>query len=255
MAEPPTMTVTLLGTGSPVPSPERFSQSTLVEPAGQLLLIDCGRGVVTRLFEAGIELGQGGPLFLTQLHSDHLVGIPDLWITGWFLPRPGARATPFRVYGPAGTADMMRNLEAGSTVDRHVRTTFELNHPDGARYVATDVDEGLVYDDNGIRVEAIRVAHWPHEDAPHALSYRVSYGGRSAVFSGDTAPAPRPAEFARGADLLVHEVLVTPMPDAEETAIRHAPDPERRLDVIMSFHTSPREAGRIFGMAAPKLAV
>ncbi|MGE0229178.1 MAG: MBL fold metallo-hydrolase [Dehalococcoidia bacterium] len=149
----------------------------------------------------------------------------------------------------------MRNLEAAFSVDRHVRTAYELNQPEGAGYAAADIDEGLVYDHEGVRVDALCVAHWPHEDAPHALSDRVSYSGRSAVFSGDTLYAPHVARFARGADLLVHEVMVTALSDAEETAIRGASDPSRRFDVIMSLHTSPREAGRLFADAAPRLTV
>ncbi len=249
----PAITVTLLGTGSPALSPERFSQSTLVEAGGQKLLIDCGRGVVTRLFQAGVALGEVGPLFLTHLHSDHTVGIPDLWITGWFLRRqlrPGA----FRVFGPEGTNAMMQHLDAAFAADHHVRTRYE-GAPDGIRHEATDIDEGRVYEQDGVTVDAIRVEHWKHDGAPPSLGYRVHFGGYSVVFSGDTAYSPHLIDAARGADVFVHEVQLTDLSDVEETSIRRAPNAEDRTELIMALHTSPREVGRAFTSAQPRLGV
>src|SRR5262245_249422 len=92
--------VTLLGTGSPVPSVERFGPSILVEAGGQKLLFDCGRGASQRLWQLKIPLGKIDALFLTHLHSDHVVGIPDLWLTGWIPAVYGRRAVPFQVLGP-----------------------------------------------------------------------------------------------------------------------------------------------------------
>src|SRR3982751_5357433 len=81
------MRVTLLGTGTPFPSAERFGSAVLVEVAGKKLLFDCGRGVVIRLTEAGVDPKDLDGLFVTHLHSDHVVGIPDLWLSGWLLGR------------------------------------------------------------------------------------------------------------------------------------------------------------------------
>src|SRR3982074_3619664 len=75
--------VTLLGTGIPVPQPDRFSAATLIEAGSQKLLFDAGRGTTIRLFQLGVPMSKVGPLFLTHFHSDHTVGIPDLWLTGW----------------------------------------------------------------------------------------------------------------------------------------------------------------------------
>jgi ribonuclease Z len=78
--------VTLLGTGSPPPVMNRFGPGVLVQAGDQTLLFDCGRGVAQRLFQLGVKLGAANKLFLTHLHSDHVVGIPDLWLTGWLEP-------------------------------------------------------------------------------------------------------------------------------------------------------------------------
>src|SRR5882757_10991941 len=72
--------VTLLGTGSPIPVIDRFGPSTLVEAGSEKLLIDCGRGATLRLWQSHVPLGALTAGFLTHLHSDHVVGIPDLWL-------------------------------------------------------------------------------------------------------------------------------------------------------------------------------
>jgi ribonuclease Z len=95
--------VTLLGTGRPDPVIDRFGPSTLVEAGGETLLFDCGRGATQRLWQLGIPLSRVGVVFFTHLHSDHTVGLPDLWLTGW-IPTPyGRRSAPLDVRGPAGT--------------------------------------------------------------------------------------------------------------------------------------------------------
>jgi ribonuclease Z len=103
--------VTLLGTGSPIPRPDRFGPSTLIEVGGQKLIIDAGRGVPIRLGQKNVALGKIDILFLTHYHSDHTSGIPDLWLTGWLLAPWGRRTTPFHVVGPTGAKALMENLE------------------------------------------------------------------------------------------------------------------------------------------------
>src|SRR3954462_6411438 len=103
--------VTLLGTASPQPRPDRFGPSTLVQAGDQTFLIDAGRGVPIRLRQLGISLGKLDVLFLTHFHSDHTSGIPDLWLTGWLPPPYAQRRTPFHVIGPVGAKSLMAGLE------------------------------------------------------------------------------------------------------------------------------------------------
>ena len=134
--------VTLLGTGTPRPNTERFGYSTLIEVGEKKFLFDSGRGVAIRLAHFGIPLREITSLFLTHLHSDHIVGIPDIWLSGWTL----RRIEPFKVWGPEGTVSMMTHLEKAYDFD--IKTRREGTRPlseDGIRVVATDITEGVVF--------------------------------------------------------------------------------------------------------------
>jgi ribonuclease Z len=238
------LTVTLLGTGDPSPTITRFGPSTLVEAGSERLLFDCGRGTSQRLWQLDIPLSALTVLFLTHLHSDHLVGIPDLWLTGW-LPTPfGRRSEPFRVMGPAGTVDMMSHLEAAFAADIRFRIDDEKLSPRGVQVRAEDIVEGHVYAHNGILVTAFNVDHGAA--IRPALGYRVDYQGRSVVISGDTRFSENLIRFAKGADVVVHEVA---MAKSESLA---KSDAARR---IIGHHTSPEQAGIVFSRIAPRLAV
>ena len=94
--------VTLLGTGVPIPSPDRFGPCTLVEAGDQKFLIDAGRGATIRLYQLKLPIGRIDVQFLTHYHSDHTSGVPDVWLTGWLESHFGTRKTPYRVVGPTG---------------------------------------------------------------------------------------------------------------------------------------------------------
>ena len=110
--------VTLLGTGTPIPRPDRFGPSTLVEAGDQKLLIDAGRGATIRLYQLGVPMGRIDVLFLTHYHSDHTSGVPDFWLTGWLGSHYARRTKPMRVIGPVGAKVLMAKL-ARSLCRRH----------------------------------------------------------------------------------------------------------------------------------------
>src|SRR5262249_20631029 len=150
-----------LGTGSPPPVLRRFGPATLVRAGQETLLFDAGRGVTQRLFQAGIRLGSIDALFITHLHSDHVVGIPDLWLTGW-LPTPYAqRQTPFRVWGPQGTKGLMAGLEQAYAWDIQARIADQDLKKAGVATEVVEIREGVVYERNGVKVAAFEVDHGP----------------------------------------------------------------------------------------------
>ena len=236
--------VTLIGTGTPLPSVDRFGPSTLVEVGNQKLLFDVGRGATIRLTQAGVPLRDINAVFLTHLHSDHVNGLSDLWLTGWLPPAFGRRTTAFRIYGPSGTREMMSYLERAHQADIRMRMADEHESASGIAIDATDVTEGVVYEREGVRVTTFDVDHG--EEVKPALGYRVDFSGRSVVLSGDTRLSRNLIAHAKGADVVIHEVMAV-----TDDALRES-DVTR---LIMAHHISPEQAGRVFAEAAPRLAV
>ncbi|HKO12048.1 MAG TPA: MBL fold metallo-hydrolase [Acidobacteriaceae bacterium] len=142
-----TLKVTLLGTGSPQPAMNRFGPGILVEAGEKKLLFDCGRGVAQRIEQLRIPFAQIDPLFLTHLHSDHIVGIPDLWLTGW----ARGRKVPMEAWGAAGTSAMMTHLAEAYEFNIHIRQLDDRLPAQGAAVMAHDIEEGIVYDSGASR--------------------------------------------------------------------------------------------------------
>lgn len=235
--------VTLLGTGSPLPIMRRFGPGVLVQAGGKNLLIDCGRGVTQRLFQAGVKLGAIDALFVTHLHSDHVVGIPDLWLTGWLEAAYAQRKGPFRVYGPAGTKGLMDNLERAYDWDIRTRIADQNLAKENVATVTAEFAEGVVYERDGVKVTAFEVDHGPL--IKPAFGFRVDYGGRSVTVSGDTRFNENLIRHATGTDLLIHQVA----------AVRDELLKNPVYQVILDHHTKPDEAGVVFTRAGPRLAV
>jgi len=237
--------VTLLGTGDPIPRTDRFGPATLVEVAGQELLFDVGRGVTQRLVQLNVSLSGIDAVFLTHFHSDHVTGIPDLWMTGWIPPPFGRRSEPFEVWGPTGTKSMLDNLEEAYRANTNIRIPDELLPPEGIETIAHEFDEdGVVYEKDGVQVTAFAVDHG--ELIKPAYGYRVDYDGRSVVISGDTRFDRNLIAAAKGADLVIHEVAL-----ASDELLASSEQFRR----IVAHHTTPEEAGIVFNEIQPKLAV
>jgi ribonuclease Z len=238
------MRVTLLGTGTPTPRIGNFSASTLVEAGSERLVFDLGRGSTIRLFQKKIPLGSITAHFITHLHSDHIVGLPDMWLSGWVGTPWASRKSPMVIFGPKGTVAMTENLTKAFSEDIRIRIADEDLPPAGIAFEARDIEPGLVYDRNGVKVTAIEVNHG--EKIKPSFGYVVEFDGKKIVLSGDTKPDERVAKAAAGADLLIHEVCVIE-PELSKSY------PSYRA--IEDHHTSPEDAGKIFSSSKPKLAV
>lgn len=242
-AWPQSLKVTLLGTGNPRPAMERFGPSILVEAGQEKLIFDCGRGATQRLYQLKVPFDDVTGLFLTHLHSDHTVGIPDLWLTGWIL----GHKRPLRVWGPEGTKQMMAHLKEAFSYDIHIRRDVDEKLPaEGVEVVSRDISEGVVLEENGLKVTAFMVDHGLVKPA---LGYRVDYAGHSVVLSGDTRSSENLVRFAQGADVLIHEVIDT---EAYKQVTSFTPEQQQK---VIAHHTTAEQAGTIFTRVKPRLAV
>jgi len=237
--------VTLLGTASgPRAFVDKAGISTLVEAGGERLLFDAGRGSMQRLVQAGFPMNAVTKLFLTHLHSDHVIGVPDLMLTPW--AAAPERKVPLEVWGPGGTRDMMRHLERAFAFDIHMRRDVDESFsPDGIRMVAHDIREGKVYEKNGVTVTAFLVTHGL---VTPSYGYRVDYAGKSVALSGDTSPSDNLVAVCKGVDVLIHEAI-------DVDVLRRLVPDKLRMDAIVARHTTAEQAASIFNRVSPRLAV
>ena len=238
------ITVTLLGTGAPQPTIERFGAATLVEAGGTYFLFDCGRGTTQRLWQQKIGMGKVNHLFITHLHSDHVVGLPDFWLLGLMPAAFGSRKQPLQVWGPAGTEEMMQGLRTAFQWDIKIRINEYPGADSGTVVKAQNIQEGVVYEKDEVKVTAFWVNHSDIIDS--ALGYRLDYKGRSVVISGDTRYSENLIRHARNVDVLIHEVIAV-----QEELMATSPMARK----ITNFHTTPEDAGKVFLLTKPRLAV
>lgn len=240
--EPATgMRLIILGTGTPNADPARSGPALAIMVDGEPYIVDAGPGVVRRAAAAAIPISKLDTGFITHLHSDHTLGLPDLILSPWTLEREA----PIRLYGPPGLKRMVKNIEAAWREDVRMRIDgLEPANVTGWRAEGTEIKSGgAVFEDGALKVEAIPV---PHGDWKYAYGYKFSAYGKTIVVSGDAGPTEALIEAARGADILVHEVY------SDEGFKKRPPEWQT---YHKSFHTSASELAAIAKEARPKLLV
>lgn len=246
-APPPRTRVVLLGTGTPNADPDRSGPAVAVVVGERAYIVDAGPGVVRRAAAAArtdsmpaLGADRLGITFLTHLHSDHTLGLPDLMFSPWTL----GRTTPLAVYGPPGTRAMVTHLAAAYAADVDVRRHGgEPSNATGPGGRGHDVKAGVVYRDSLVTVTAFEV---PHGAWPHAFGYRFDTPDRRVVISGDTRASDAVARACDGCDVLVHEVI-----SAAHLAQR---TPEWQA-YHRAYHTTGPEVGDVATRARARLVV
>jgi ribonuclease Z len=232
--------ITLLGTGTPKPDAQRFGASTVIEAGGRFFLFDVGRGASIRLQQSDIPIQKINHVFLTHLHSDHLGGFSDLWLTSWIWQRQ----QPLQVYGPKGASKFAEYSYKAHIQDINFRAENTGLSKHTAELNTKEIhDNEVVYDQDGVRVIAFLV---DHKVVTPAFGYRLEYGNRAVVISGDTTYSESLIKHAQGADVLIHEIAMT-----NQSLL----DQNIKLQKVMSYHTTPTQAAQIFGQTKPRLAV
>ncbi len=252
----PAIHVTLLGTGTPIINVQayvaqsRANAGLLIEAGTERLLFDCGQGVVTRLIQSGGADPVNNPnvavdkVFISHLHSDHMVDLPALYSYGWLFryndplhvwgPGPGPN-------GPFGISSVMPLLRLVFDTDIYIRssTFVDLAFPmSGEAPLVDELQQGVVYQNNGVTVTAFLVDHHP---VTPAYGFRVDYAGHSVVFSGDTQYSPNLVKYATGADVIIHEIWGWTLADGGSE--------------LYSYHTNPADWARVMLSTGPKMAV
>ena len=221
------MRLTLLGTGSPLPDPNRAGPSTLVQAGGVTVLVDAGRGVLMRLAGAAVVPLQLSAVLLTHLHSDHIVDLNDVVTTRWVMsPTPA----PLPIIGPPGTQQVVDGMMAMLGPDVRYRMAHHDDLTEPPRLEVTEVEPGdqLVLD--GVTIRVGRTDHRPVEPT---VAFRLEHEGRSLVLGGDGIPCDTLDELCAGADVYVQTVV-------RDDLVKAIPVP--RLQDILDYHSSVSQA-------------
>jgi ribonuclease Z len=211
--------VILCGTGTPQVRSPRGQACTLVAAGGQLFLFDAGENAMRNLENSYIPMSEVNKVFITHLHSDHISGLGGLinytWVNG--------RKTPLTVYGPLGTAGLIKGLEMAYADDARFRSSHFVPHPELAFAQAqtilfnSAVGSVRVYEQDGVTIDAWRVDHRPVDPA---LGYLLSYRGKKVFISGDTRVSEIYLPAMQDADLVVHEAINRNMLESAAAALR-----------------------------------
>jgi ribonuclease BN (tRNA processing enzyme) len=237
--------VVMLGTGTPLPDPERAGPCTAIVVNGTPYIVDAGTGLVRRAAAArdkGVAALRPVNLkiaFLTHLHSDHTLGLPDLMITPWIM----GRKEPLELYGPQGTQAMVNRILEAYEVDRKIRTEgMEHSNNTGWKVNVHEITPGVVFKDANVTVTAFAVRH----GNLNAFGYRFASSDRTIVISGDTSPTDAIVENCHGCDLLISEAY---------TKVSFNLISSEWQQYRLAYHTSAQELGTIAGKAKPGLLI
>jgi ribonuclease Z len=216
---------------------------------GKVFLVDTGEGAARNLSRMGIPAGRIEAIFLTHFHSDHIDGLPPVLLQRWI---SGTRTQPTPLVGPEGVEAVAAGFNAAYALDKGYRTAHHgaaVAPPSGhgaapmvfSAEAAAGPDGVVVYSSGGLIVRAFTVDHGP---VSPAVGYRFDYGGRSVVFSGDTAVSSHLNAMATGADLLIHEALQPTLLSAIEHRLdeRDLSNLSQVMRDIVNYHATPEQA-------------
>ena len=249
---PNEMRVIACGTGMPTPRPSQAASCWLVELGnGEKFLFDMGAAASDNIVALGIQYDYLDKIFISHLHTDHFGDLPAFFVGSWLMNRQ----VPLRVWGPSsskpewGTAHAIKHMVEMLSWDLDGRSGRL--PPVGREIVVTEFDyrgeNEVIYEENGVVIRSFPAIHGI--DGP--VSYSLVWNGLKFVFGGDTYPNKWFIEYAKGADLAIHEAFVA-VPDLVEN---FGWPLDRTLEVATQIHTAPPAFGRVMSEVRPRMAV
>ena len=236
----------LLGTaGGPRPRRERSGSAQVIVAGGKLYVVDCGDGVARQLIRAGLRLRDLRHVLVTHHHSDHNADVGTLLQLAW----SSGLLTAVDCWGPPPTVRMLRDYLRFQEYDLAVRMKDEAKPALAGLIRGHDVGGGTIFADQHVQVTAARVPHPPLE---MALAYRFDADDRSIVISGDTVESDDLVKLARGADVLVHEVMLS---ERVREMLSPLPNRDALAKSVIAHHTTAEQVGRVAARARVKLLV
>ncbi|MEY2609905.1 MAG: hypothetical protein RLZZ128_554 [Actinomycetota bacterium] len=230
------MKITLLGTGSPIPDPNRAGPCTLVQAGAQNIMIDCGRAAIMRLLGAGVLPGMVSTILITHLHSDHITDLNDLVTTRWVMMPVNI---PLKVVGPTGTRQVVDAILNMLTLDQGYRHAhhedLRANGP-----LTVDVVEVGAGESFSIGEVTVSTHATDHRPVDPSIGYRIEHDGKVAALAGDTIPCPGLDDLCQNADVYVQTVI---RDDQVKQLASLLPNSQRFLD-ILDYHSTVSQAGQ-----------
>jgi ribonuclease Z len=230
----------LLGTGIPIPNPERATASTLIVAGGKTFMVDTGFNSVSRLAENGYQ--RVDHVLYTHFHIDHYGDLDRLFFSRG---GGGAESEPLSVMGPKGSKAIVDKVVASVAIDEKYRIEHHGEHwsPNAMQATTQEFDPGVIYDEDGLKITMFEVDHEPIE---HSVGYRFDYEGKSVVISGDTIKSDSLIAAAQDCDLLIHEAMNATVLQAVLPGLkRRNPRGGALLEDLMGVHTSTTEVAEI----------
>ena len=235
--------ITLCGTSSPLPAPGRAQACIAVETRDHLYIVDAGSGSAATAQLGGIPLNKMRGILLTHYHSDHISDIGDFNLNSWIAGRPA----PLQIIGPEGVDRIVEGLNITYELDRGYRVAHhgaELLNPELGVMQSRTIGEGVIVDEDGLRITAFEVSHPPIDPA---FGYRLDYGGRSVVISGDSLVTDKIVKISDGADVVLHDAMALQLVQGAEAMSRGAGNTRIAtvLHDIQDYHATTADLARL----------
>ena len=228
------MELTLLGTGCPKVDYRRIGPSNLVSTKKTKILIDCGSGVTQRLDQIKVSTANIDALFLTHLHSDHVVDLYQLIISSWH----SYRIKPWIIYGPKGTKKFVNNIMNAWKEERAQRISYEERSSTQAFKII--VKEFKSHGDLKIRDLKIKYFEVDHKPVKYAYGFNFINNNKKLTISGDTKPCENIMKYGQNADVLLHEVFIDG--ELKETNKMRS---KKTLHNVRNYHTPSTIVGKV----------